>query len=412
MFNRRHWIPPGALIFAQLSHGASWLLLIWAAIAGSVSSLGFLAIAWIHAVALGWAATAAMSVLLHVIPRFADVRWRLENLARRSVFIFCAGVLLFVGAALLRPGLAVFGAGLIAFALLAYTIAAVATLVEAFRGERMERAIARALLITLLFLVVTALLGFALSVAISGYVTPPWIASLPAAHANLGMLGWLSLLIFGVSVRTVRPISGERSRFPAAHIAVGSFTVIGVPLLAIGLGGISWLIWPGAILFGCAALVYALDLLDVLRRAAGPRTASQAFLLAAIVWLLCGLGLGAGTLAGNSWQLAYGFVLLAGWIGQAINAHVYHIGVRVLLTAYRGEDDETRPQEVLDSRLSWVSFATFQLAIASVAFGLLAQNAAAVSAGAVVGMIGWLAMMCNLVVARARAMKQANISLL
>ncbi len=113
MFNRRHWIPPGALIFAQLSYGASWLLLAWVGIAGSVSSLGFLAIAWIHVVALGSATTAATSVLLHVIPRFTDVRWRWENLARRSVFIFCAGVLFFVGALLLRPGFAVFGAGLI-----------------------------------------------------------------------------------------------------------------------------------------------------------------------------------------------------------------------------------------------------------------------------------------------------------
>jgi len=73
-------------------------------------------------------------------------------------------------------------------------------------------------------------------------------------------------------------------------------------VLPIARAGVAWLIWPDAILFGCAALVYALDLLDVLHRAAGPRTASQAFLLAAIVWLLCGLGLGAGTLVGNSWH--------------------------------------------------------------------------------------------------------------
>ncbi len=415
MFSRRHWVPPGALIFAQLSQGASWLLLLWAGVTGSISSIGFPAVAWIHAVALGSGTTAAAGVLLHVIPRFSDVRWRSENLARYSLFFFCAGVVLFVGALLSRPNLAVFGAGVILLALLTYITVAIVTLAQAFRGERTERAIARALLITLLFLVVTALLGFALTAWISGYTAAAWIATLPAAHGNLGMLGWLSLLVFGVSVRTVRPITDARSRFAAAHIIVGSFTLIGVLLLAIGLAGVSPLVWPGALLFGCAALVYALDLLDILRRAIGPFGAPRAFLLAAALWLLCALGLGAGALSGQPWQLAYGFVLLAGWLGQMINAHVYHIGVRVMLTAYRGEDDETRPQTVLDARLSWISFAAFQLAIASVTFGLLVQNANAVSLGGALGAAGWLAMMANLSIARARAralQPQPTISLL
>jgi len=412
MFSRRHWVPPGALIFAQLSHGASWLLLLWAGLTGSISSIGFPAIAWIHTVALGAGTTAAAGVLLHVIPRFSDVRWKAEDLARYSLFFFCAGVVLFVSALLLRPNLAVFGAGVIVLALLAYAAAATVTLAQAFRGERTERAIARALLITLLLLLVTALLGFALSAWLSGYAAFPWIATLPAAHGNLGMLGWLSLLIFGVSVRTVRPIAGARSRFPAAHIIVGSLTLIGVLLLAIGLAGASALVWPGAALFACASLVYAFDLLDVLRRAIGPFTPPRAFLLAAVFWLLCALALGAGALGGRPWQLAYGFVLITGWLVQMMNAHIYHIGVRVMLTAYRGEDDETRPQAVLDDLLSWVSFVAFQLAIASVAIGLLVQCASAVSIGSVLGATGWLAMMANLAVARARAMQtQPNISL-
>ena len=413
MFSRRHWVPPGALIFAQLSHGASWLLLLWAGLTGSISAIGFPAIAWIHTIALGSGTTAAAGVLLHVIPRFSDVRWKAENLARYSLFFFCAGVVIFVSALLLRPNLAVFGAGVIVLALLAYAAAAIATLAQAFRGERTERAIARALLITLLLLLVTALLGFALSAWISGYAAAAWIAALPAAHGNLGMLGWLSLLIFGVSVRTVRPITGARSQFPVAHIIVGSFTLIGVVLLAIGLAGVSALVWPGAILFACASLVYAFDLLDVLRRAIGPFTAPRAFLLAAVLWLLCALVLGAGTLNGHPWQLAYGFVLITGWLVQMINAHIYHIGVRVMLTAYRGEDDETRPQTVLDDRLSWISFAAFQLAVASVAVGLLVQNANAVSVGGALGAAGWFSMMANLAVARSRAMQpQPNICLL
>ena len=412
MFIRRHWIPPGALIFAQLSHGASWLLLVWAGISGSVWALDSLAVAWIHTVALGWATTAAASVLMHVVPRFTGTRWRLENMARRSVGVLAAGVVAFVGTLLLWPHLSIFGAALIVLALLTFTTAALATLQPAFRGERTERAIARALAITLLFLLVTALLGFALAFLISGYHVPAWVAALPAAHASLGMFGWLSLLIFGVSARTVRPITGNKSRFPAANIAVGSLTLLGVPFLAIGLAGVSWLVWPGAILCGIAAVAYILDVIDILRRATVPHRTPQAFLLAGVLWLACGLIIGAGVLRGQSWQLAYGFVFLAGWIGQMINAHIYQIGVRLLITIYSGADDKSRPQSVLDAHLSWTSFALFQLAVAGVTGGLLAQNALAVTLGGILGAIGWIAMMANLAYAREKAMRPATISLL
>lgn len=412
MFTRRHWIPPGALIFAQLAHGASWLILGWAAISGPSWSVDLPAITWIHTVALGWATVAATAVLLHVIPQFADVEWRFENLARRSVFAFVVGVAFFVGALLVRPALAVWGAGLIVAALLAYCTAAGATLLQTLQGERTERAIGRALAMTLAFLLVTALLGFGLALMLSGHAVPAWIASVPAAHASLGMFGWLSLLVFGVSARTVKPITGDKSRFRAAHIASGSLAVIGVPLLAIGLGGISWLVWPGALLFGAAAVLYALDIAEVVRRASVPHRVPQAFLLSGVIWLLCGLILGAGTLAGHQWQLALGFVILAGWIGQMINAHIYHIGVRVLLTVYRGDDDESRPQSVLDGRLSWCSFAAFQIAIASAAAGLLAHNAAFVGLGAALGFAGWAVVIGNLLIARSAAMRPATISLL
>jgi hypothetical protein len=405
VFTRRHWIPPGALIFAQLAHGASWIILGGIAIAGPSWSLDFATVAWIHTVALGWATVAATGVLLHVIPQFTDVRWRGESVARTAVFFFAAGVVFFVAALLLAPGLVPWAAGWIVLALLAYAAAAAATLMLALRGERVERAIARALATTLTFLILTALIGFGLALAISGRAAPPWIAALPAAHASLGMFGWLSLLVFGVSARTLKPIAGDKSRFKAAHIVVGSLTLLGVPLLAVGLAAVPALIWPGATLFGFAAIVYALDVADILRRATVAHRVPQAFVAAAIVWLLCGLVLGAGTLAGKPWQLVFGFVILAGWIGQMIDAHVYHIGVRLLLTIYRGDDDETRPQDVLDARLAWCSFGAFQLALAAIVVGLLRENAASLIAGAALGFAGWLLTIGALAEARAAAMR-------
>lgn len=403
MVVRRYWIPPGALFFAQFAHGVSWAILLWAAIARPSWTLDGIAIAWIHTVALGWATTTALAVLIHVIPQFTDTRWQFETLARRSVVAFGAGVVLFVAAALLRPTSLAAGAAVMLLALLAYLFAALLTLRQALRGERVERAIARAFGATLLFLLLTALAGTALAAMLSGYTMPAWIAALPAAHADLGMYGWLSLLIFGVSARTVRPIAGHKSRFPIVHVAVGSLCLAGVVLLAIGLSAVPVLAWPGALLVALGALAYAIDLCDIVRRATVPHRVPQAFLLAGAAWLLAGIALGAGTLAGHPWQLAYGFVLLGGWAGQTIDAHVYHIGVRLLLTIYRGDDDETRPQTVLDARLSWLSFLAFQLAIASGAAGLLARSAPALAAGAALGLCGWILMLGNLAVARERA---------
>jgi hypothetical protein len=70
---------------------------------------------------------------------------------------------------------------------------------------------------------------------------------------------------------------------------------------------------------------------------------------------------------------------------------------------YRGEDDETRPQELLEARLSWYSFIAFQLAIAGVSVALIESNDALVARGAIFGITAWIAMVANILAARIRA---------
>jgi hypothetical protein len=231
-----------------------------------------------------------------------------------------------------------------------------------------------------------------------------WAASLPASHAALGTLGWLSLLIFGVSMRTLRAITGVQTRFRWMHIVVGTFAVFGVPLLAAGLAvQNSTLAWLGGALFAIAALGYAFDVFDILRRARVRHRPPQIFVAVSIVWFLAALFLGARTLGGNPWQAAYIFALLMGWIGQMVLAHFHHIGVRLIATIYRGEDDETRPQELLESRLSWFTFASFQIAIVLVVIGLRHDWLTLIARGSVFGIAGWIAMTANMLAARARA---------
>lgn len=403
---RRHWIPPAALIFAQLAHGFSWLLILLAAWSGNFDNVLY-AFAWIHSVALGWITMAALAILIFAIPQFTDVVWRGETIARWSLAVYAAGVAALIWAFLRDAPWIAIAAAVVLAALLVYLTTAFVSLAAAFAYDatrRVERAVARAFAGTFLFLLATALLGFGLAWMLGGGEISGAIVPSPPSHAALGTLGWLSLLIFGVSMRTLRPITGVGTRFRMLHVAVGSLALIGVPILAAGLGLNSAI--PariGAAFFAVAAIAYCFDVLDILRRATVRHRAPQAFVAAAIGWFLTALVLGAGTLFGEPWQGAYIFVLLAGWTGQMVNAHLHHIGVRLLATVYRGEGDETPPQDLLEPRLSWYAFAAIQIGVALVVAALLRGDAALAARGAVFGLGGWIAMIANLFTARARA---------
>lgn len=399
---RRHWISPPALAFAQTAHAFSWLLIFWAAWSGNFQNpmYGF---AWIHTVALAWITTAALAILIFALPNFIESTWRAETVARGSIAVFAAGAALLVAGFLRYPQLLGTAGCVVLAALLVYLATAVPTLAGA-APERVERAVARAFGVTFLFLLVTALLGFGLAWILSGHPVWSWLPQSAPAHANLGTLGWLSMLIFGVSMNTRRPITGVDTRMRWMHIVFNSLAVIGIPLLAAGTAAhIAALAWVGGALFALAALSYAIDTWDMLSRARVRHRPPQAFIFASVSWLLVAMVLGAFVLAGEGSPGAYAFVLLVGWAGQMVNAHIYHIGIRLLATVYRGEDDETRPGELLEARLSWFSFGAFQIAIALVLVALLKDNAGLAARGAIFGIGGWIAMAANIVVAAVRA---------
>jgi hypothetical protein len=129
----------------------------------------------------------------------------------------------------------------------------------------------------------------------------------------------------------------------------------------------------------------------------------QAFVGAGLAWLIAALVAGAGVLAGRPWEAAFGFLMLAGWVGQLVNAHIFHIGVRLIATIYRGDDDETPPSELLGPRWSWFAYFAMQLAVGSMAIGLLWASTSAETFGAAMGLAGWLSLMTALVRARTSA---------
>lgn len=402
---RRHWIPPLGLAFGQLCHGASWLLALWIALRANVASSHLQEIAWVHLVALGWLTTTALSILLHAIPSFLDIRWRAEGTARSALFLFGVAVIAFVVAFLAAPQM-LFAIGVALGAVLTfYLTTAWVTLAAAMRlPDRVDRAVARAFAATLLLLFVTMLLGVGSASLFGGIAAPQWIARLPPAHAGIALFGWLTLLIYGVSARTLRPITGNRSHRPMLHVVTGSATLFGALLLAAGNGAmIAWLSWLGGGLIALGAAAYIVDVAAILSGSTITYRPPQFFIAAGVVWLAAALALGAGVLAGAPWASAFVFLMLAGWAGQMVNGHILHIGVRLIATIYRGDDDETEPRELLDARRPWFAFAAMQTAVALVTAGLVSQRGALTAAGAAIGLMGWFALMTALAAARQRA---------
>ncbi len=359
---------------------------------GSAPSFG-LELAWVHAVALGWLTVTALAVLLHVVPAFTDLVWRAADVARGAVFALLAGALGLVAAfALGAAGLLQLAGAVAAGAILVYVAVALVTL-RAPAPDRTSAAIARALAVTLAALAATVLLGGMLGRAYA--VGDARLLALAPSHALLGIAGWLTVLVTGVSARTFGPLLGARSRWPRAHVLGGGGILTGAVIAALGAPASRPLLQAGIVVLVAGALVYAADGLDTLRRATAPHPAARAFVAASLFWLAL---VAAGTL-GAAFGAAAGpavvVVALAGWLGQMVNAHLHHLGVRVLATLVLGEDDETRPWELLAPALSWTAFGCAQLAVAATALRALGGPAELAWIGGILGVLGVLAMALN-----------------
>ncbi len=371
----------------------------------STRACGGPALGWVHLVALGWLTMIALSVLVHVIPAFTDVVWRWETLARRSLTVYAVGVVVLVaGFCTGARGILSWGGTIVALGLLGYAVPAAVTLVSAFRLGRVEAAIARALGATLTFLLLAAALGVAFTWALDGRLPATILVTGAPIHAELGLIGWLTVLIMGVSARTVGPIAGARSAQAWRHVTAGSAEIVGMVAAGAGFAiRLPTVLWIGTVVLGIGVAVYVIDLSSILRRATVSHRPPQAFMAWAALWLLLAFVLGVGTLRGSPWGPAFVYVVLMGWLGQMVNAHLHHIGIRLLSTAFRGDDDETRPGELLSVTLSWTTFVLFQAAVLAGVAALLLDHWTLHTAAAAAGLLGWVAMTANALYAARRA---------
>ena len=167
----------------------------------------------------------------HVSGRALAIRNRRALLAR----ILCRGGGAFVVAFSPRPTQLWIAAIFVALTLIVYLATASLTLRDALRSiDRIIKAVARAFSITFFLLFVAIVLGVASAWIFSELRRPAWLFATSTGARKHRSLRWLTLLIYGVSARTLRPIAGNRSQRPLLHVVTGTATLAGAVLLAAG----------------------------------------------------------------------------------------------------------------------------------------------------------------------------------
>lgn len=389
-----HWIPPEPLVFAQVASLASWGLMFASGRQGviGVSPLG---LSWMHAVVLGWLTSTALAFLIHVLPTFTETRLRLALLARSALYAFQAGTVAIVGGfAFAVPILVAAGGGIVIVAVLALLLSFVTTLVAAFSSDdATTRTVARAFLTVLVMLGLTVTLGFTMSVGLTTGAV--FVSRLMGVHAALGIFGWLALLVAGISVRTYNVLLGSSIGAPA-HITTSSLTLAGLVIFVTGTFFMSSSIaTAGGAILALAAATAGIATVRALRRATSEHRLPREFVTAAAFWLFVSIGYGAVGLSGHSIPVALLLEILLGWIGQNVNAHMTHVGIRLIATIVISDDDETRPGDLLQRGIGVTSFWLWQGAVAAAVLGATIANGGCLEVASILGFAANTTMLVN-----------------
>jgi len=244
-------------------------------------------------------------------------------------------------------------------------------------------------------------LTFALDWRFGWFPIPPHLL---AIHVHLGAIGWLTLLIMGVSYRLVPMFAIAPA--PAGILARGNLgafmgLLIGlVTLLFLNAprGAIAVIAWGltaavGVYLFDMARLYrarrrrYDLTLVTMWG-------AMACLGIAAVMGALWSTGLPGRWFDATPWLLAYGYVALAGWCALAIGAHLIKIvPFLVWLSRYgRGMGRGPVPllKDLLPHRAATAALAGYAAGFVVTAAGLLSGRPGIVRVGAMSAAAGAL----------------------
>lgn len=281
-----------------------------------------------HLVTLGWGTMVAFGSLNQLLPAAAGVRSLPDRSVRAQFALYLLGVLLLVGGFLSERSLPMIGGGTAIVASAAIFLVSAATVLRRRTRWLPVLSFVAAALVSLAAVLVWGLL-FVLNWRFQLWrflVTPEGLV----VHLILGLVGWFTLLIAGVSYYLLPRFSG--AVVPVRPRVVLWGLAIGIGLVIAGTFTIPKVARAGWLLIAAAGLVYARDLAWQLR-AWHPRTKDLTrvhWQLLAVEAAILGLGVAAGALgvlAGDvrRWAVAGVSLFLLGWVTPAITGQAYKV---------------------------------------------------------------------------------------
>ncbi len=394
--NPRHapapWLPLPFLLSGPLALAAAHLLL--AARVGTVtgSYRATATIAVTHLLVLGAIVGTMMGALYQMTPVIFVAQAADGRLGLAQVALYTAGWALMV-TGFLSGGTAVLAIGgtCVVLAVLLF----LAIIGRVLRTATQWDTAGWYILTAFAFLAATVGVGltFALDWRFGWFPIPPHLL---AIHVHLGGIGWLTLLIMGVSYRLVPMFAIAPA--PAGILARGNLGAF-VGLLI----GLVALLWRDAarpavaiIAWGLAVCV-SIYLFDMARlyRARRRRwdltlvtlwSAMACLGVAAVMGALWSTGLPGRWFGATPWLLAYGYIALAGWCALAICAHLIKI-VPFLVWLHRygrgmGRGPVPLLKDLLPQRAAVAAIGGYAFGFAATAIGLLTGQTGIIRVGA------------------------------
>lgn len=348
-----------------------------------------------HLAVLGWITMVMMGALHQLFPVALSARIWSPRVGRWNFWLYAASLSGFIPSFFFgwTPGIAAFGS----VAVLSVLVFA-ANLLASYPSVRIWHPMAFYVLAGLVWLVLTVGLGgvYALDWRFGWFAITD---SMLAAHVHLGLAGWLSLVLMGVSYKLM-------AMFSLAHGHGERLAIVNLALWNAGLLGLAFSLWlwphtPLVLAFAlwltASAAIFVIDMGRLLSHRRRRRLSLEqwhAFVSFASFIAAAGMGalLAAGQQLTATWLVAYGYVALVGWLGFAIIGKYYKIVPFLTwlrrFSAVAGLGPTPLLRDMVDERVGWTSFGLLVAGYAGVVGGLLATSLWLIQAAGVVYALG------------------------
>jgi hypothetical protein len=348
-------------------------------------------LALVHTVTLGWLTMTIMGASLQLAPVMLASPLRAARFARVQYPVYMGGVALLVaGFWTTTIPLLIAGGALVIVAVAHYVTIIGATIA----GATSRPLTARYLLASLIYLCVVVSLGMTAALNFAYGFLGAGLTRLLLAHVTLGVVGWLTCTLIGVSYTLARLFALAHGHRDTLRRRVFWLLNGGVVGMAVGFS-LAWLpleALAGASLAG-AVWLFAYDYRLLLRaRMRRPLDVTQFHAIAAVAYLVLTITMGVAlALLGVGSEpvlVALGLTALVGWLGQSTLGYLYKIVPFLVWQARYGPLAGRQPvplmRDLIHQRAAWLSFWLINggLSIASVFAALDWTAAFQIAAGA------------------------------